>query len=155
MVNNNRPNWFDPLFKLAFIYYVLRTHYLNSRILIITLDAVMNGGRRKYNIWKSYFIFLQDARSKEIEDVLILSGDHLYRMDYMDFVQVRKKMSLSSYYSNLLDLLLTIEFYSRSSESSAEWCRHHSFLYSNRWQVCRITLVLYIQVGTLIFNCNL
>uniref|UniRef100_A0A2N9H9W3 glucose-1-phosphate adenylyltransferase n=1 Tax=Fagus sylvatica TaxID=28930 RepID=A0A2N9H9W3_FAGSY len=28
-----------------------------------------------------------DARSREIEDVLILSGDHLYRMDYMDFVQ--------------------------------------------------------------------
>ncbi|OMO61247.1 Trimeric LpxA-like protein [Corchorus capsularis] len=28
-----------------------------------------------------------DARSKDIEDVLILSGDHLYRMDYMDFVQ--------------------------------------------------------------------
>ncbi|XP_022774779.1 glucose-1-phosphate adenylyltransferase large subunit 1, chloroplastic-like isoform X2 [Durio zibethinus] len=27
------------------------------------------------------------ARSKEIEDVLILSGDHFYRMDYMDFVQ--------------------------------------------------------------------
>lgn len=32
---------------------------------------------------------LQDPRSKDIEDVLILSGDHLYRMDYMDFVQVR------------------------------------------------------------------
>ncbi|KAI4963841.1 hypothetical protein ZWY2020_010397 [Hordeum vulgare] len=29
-----------------------------------------------------------DAKSKDIEDVLILSGDHLYRMDYMDFVQV-------------------------------------------------------------------
>ncbi|CAN1280420.1 Glucose-1-phosphate adenylyltransferase large subunit 1, chloroplastic [Linum perenne] len=28
----------------------------------------------------------EGARSKEIEDVLILSGDHLYRMDYMDFV---------------------------------------------------------------------
>ncbi|KAM7488640.1 hypothetical protein LguiB_026124 [Lonicera macranthoides] len=28
-----------------------------------------------------------DARSKNIEDVLILSGDHLYRVDYMDFVQ--------------------------------------------------------------------
>ncbi|KAI4972735.1 hypothetical protein ZWY2020_003660 [Hordeum vulgare] len=28
-----------------------------------------------------------DAKSKDIEDVLILSGDHLYRMDYMDFVQ--------------------------------------------------------------------
>lgn len=33
-------------------------------------------------------INLQDAKAKEIEDVLILSGDHLYRMDYMDFVQV-------------------------------------------------------------------
>ncbi|CAL5424983.1 unnamed protein product [Camellia sinensis] len=30
-----------------------------------------------------------DARSKDIEDVLILSGDHLYRMDYMDFVHCR------------------------------------------------------------------
>lgn len=29
----------------------------------------------------------EDHRSKDIEDVLILSGDHLYRMDYMDFVQ--------------------------------------------------------------------
>nr|BAA76362.1 glucose-1-phosphate adenylyltransferase [Arabidopsis thaliana] len=29
----------------------------------------------------------EDARSKDIEDVLILSGDHLYRMDYMDFIQ--------------------------------------------------------------------
>ncbi|KOM33829.1 hypothetical protein LR48_Vigan01g338500 [Vigna angularis] len=28
-----------------------------------------------------------DPRSKGIEDVLILSGDHLYRMDYMDFVK--------------------------------------------------------------------
>ncbi|XP_058077726.1 glucose-1-phosphate adenylyltransferase large subunit 1, chloroplastic-like isoform X2 [Magnolia sinica] len=33
-----------------------------------------------------HWIF-EDARAKEIEDVLILSGDHLYRMDYMDFVQ--------------------------------------------------------------------
>ncbi|KNA03995.1 hypothetical protein SOVF_203830 [Spinacia oleracea] len=29
----------------------------------------------------------EDQRSKEIEDILILSGDHLYRMDYMDFLQ--------------------------------------------------------------------
>lgn len=34
------------------------------------------------------FFAFQDAKSKDIEDVLILSGDHLYRMDYMDFVQV-------------------------------------------------------------------
>ncbi|KVI01544.1 ADP-glucose pyrophosphorylase, conserved site-containing protein [Cynara cardunculus var. scolymus] len=31
----------------------------------------------------------KDARSKDIDDVLILSGDHLYRMDYMDFLQKR------------------------------------------------------------------
>ncbi|RVX12190.1 Glucose-1-phosphate adenylyltransferase large subunit 1 [Vitis vinifera] len=28
-----------------------------------------------------------DAKNKNIENILILSGDHLYRMDYMDFVQ--------------------------------------------------------------------
>lgn len=32
-----------------------------------------------------------------MEDVLILSGDHLYRMDYMDFVQV---LSLGLLYCN-------------------------------------------------------
>lgn len=30
----------------------------------------------------------EDKKNKDVEDVLILSGDHLYRMDYMDFVQV-------------------------------------------------------------------
>ncbi|KAI0524715.1 hypothetical protein KFK09_004098 [Dendrobium nobile] len=29
----------------------------------------------------------EDNRNKNIEHILILSGDHLYRMDYMDFVQ--------------------------------------------------------------------
>ncbi|PSS31322.1 Glucose-1-phosphate adenylyltransferase large subunit/amyloplastic like [Actinidia chinensis var. chinensis] len=29
----------------------------------------------------------EDAKNKNIEHILILSGDHLYRMDYMDFVQ--------------------------------------------------------------------
>ncbi|KAG5627876.1 hypothetical protein H5410_013094 [Solanum commersonii] len=32
-----------------------------------------------------------DARSKDIEDVLILSGDHLYRMDYLHFVQSHRQ----------------------------------------------------------------
>lgn len=51
--------------------------------------------KRKYrNVKQCDKLFLvQDARSKNIEDVLILSGDHLYRMDYMDFVQVRLKMT--------------------------------------------------------------
>ncbi|XP_020276057.1 glucose-1-phosphate adenylyltransferase large subunit 2, chloroplastic-like isoform X3 [Asparagus officinalis] len=34
------------------------------------------------------FIWLfEDAKLRDIENILILSGDHLYRMDYMDFVQ--------------------------------------------------------------------
>ncbi|ERM94645.1 hypothetical protein AMTR_s00011p00201790 [Amborella trichopoda] len=34
------------------------------------------------------FVWLfEDAKNKDIEHILILSGDHLYRMDYMDFVQ--------------------------------------------------------------------
>ena len=49
---------------------------------------------------------MQDARSKNIEDVLILSGDHLYRMDYMDFVQVRLKMPSRTNLYLLLRLVL-------------------------------------------------
>ncbi|KAL3515150.1 hypothetical protein ACH5RR_022052 [Cinchona calisaya] len=29
----------------------------------------------------------EDAKNKDVDNILILSGDHLYRMDYMDFVQ--------------------------------------------------------------------
>ncbi|KAF8388047.1 hypothetical protein HHK36_026713 [Tetracentron sinense] len=36
---------------------------------------------------RQFHWLFEDARSKEIEDVVILSGDHLYRMDYMDFIQ--------------------------------------------------------------------
>ncbi|CAA0839870.1 Glucose-1-phosphate adenylyltransferase large subunit 1- chloroplastic [Striga hermonthica] len=36
---------------------------------------------------RQFHWLFEDPRSKHIEDVLILSGDHLYRMDYMDFVQ--------------------------------------------------------------------
>ncbi|KAM7276950.1 hypothetical protein ACFE04_018816 [Oxalis oulophora] len=42
-----------------------------------TADAV-----RQF-IW----LFEHDARLRDVENILILSGDHLYRMDYMDFVQ--------------------------------------------------------------------
>lgn len=34
------------------------------------------------------FIWLfEDAKAKDIDNILILSGDHLYRMDYLDFIQ--------------------------------------------------------------------
>ncbi|XP_073014479.1 glucose-1-phosphate adenylyltransferase large subunit 3, chloroplastic/amyloplastic-like [Typha latifolia] len=36
---------------------------------------------------RQFHWLFEDAKGKEIEDVLILSGDHLYRMDYMDFIQ--------------------------------------------------------------------
>lgn len=36
---------------------------------------------------RQFLWLFEDARLKCIENILILSGDHLYRMDYMDFVQ--------------------------------------------------------------------
>ncbi|KAG5236685.1 ADP-glucose pyrophosphorylase large family protein [Salix suchowensis] len=30
----------------------------------------------------------EDAKNRNIENILILYGDHLYRMNYMDFVKV-------------------------------------------------------------------
>nr|QED40915.1 adenosine diphosphate glucose pyrophosphorylase large subunit 1 [Agave tequilana] len=40
---------------------------------------------------RQFHWLFEDARNKVIEDVLILSGDHLYRMDYMDFVQSHRQ----------------------------------------------------------------
>ena len=34
---------------------------------------------------------LEDVKNKDVEDVVILSGDHLYRMDYMDFVNKHRE----------------------------------------------------------------
>lgn len=36
---------------------------------------------------RQFIWMFEDARNKDIENVLILSGDQLYRMDYMDLVQ--------------------------------------------------------------------
>ncbi|KAL6970385.1 Clathrin assembly protein complex 2 beta large chain [Sarracenia purpurea var. burkii] len=36
---------------------------------------------------RQFHWLFEDARNRHIEDVLILSGDHLYRMDYMDLVE--------------------------------------------------------------------
>jgi glucose-1-phosphate adenylyltransferase len=37
---------------------------------------------------RQFIWVFEDAKTKNVEHVLILSGDHLYRMDYMNFVQV-------------------------------------------------------------------
>ncbi|XP_077220935.1 glucose-1-phosphate adenylyltransferase large subunit 1-like [Tasmannia lanceolata] len=36
---------------------------------------------------RQFIWVFEDAKNKKIEHILILSGDHLYRMDYMDFLQ--------------------------------------------------------------------
>lgn len=36
---------------------------------------------------RQFFWVFEDAKHKNVEHILILSGDHLYRMDYMNFVQ--------------------------------------------------------------------
>ncbi|KAG6495124.1 glucose-1-phosphate adenylyltransferase large subunit 3, chloroplastic/amyloplastic-like [Zingiber officinale] len=40
---------------------------------------------------RQFHWLFEDAKGKDIEDVVILSGDHLYRMDYMDFVQSHRQ----------------------------------------------------------------
>ncbi|KAL8556094.1 hypothetical protein ACS0TY_003775 [Phlomoides rotata] len=36
---------------------------------------------------RQFIWVFEDAKAKDIDNILILSGDHLYRMDYMDFIQ--------------------------------------------------------------------
>ncbi|KAE8008473.1 hypothetical protein FH972_004980 [Carpinus fangiana] len=36
---------------------------------------------------RQFIWVFEEAKNRHIENILILSGDHLYRMDYMDFVQ--------------------------------------------------------------------
>eukprot|EP00798_Chlamydomonas_sp_ICE-L_P024142 gene24142-9727_t len=40
---------------------------------------------------RQYCWMLDDTKNRSIEDVLILSGDHLYRMDYMKFVNYHRE----------------------------------------------------------------
>ncbi|GER50352.1 glucose-1-phosphate adenylyltransferase [Striga asiatica] len=42
------------------------------------------------------FIWLfEDAKAKDIDNILILSGDHLYRMDYMDFNHIDRNADIT------------------------------------------------------------
>lgn len=68
---------------------------------------------------RQYMWLLEDAKNKDVEDVVILSGDHLYRMDYQDFVQVGTRPNpmalLKASFSNYLgknnpNLELELEF---------------------------------------------
>jgi len=39
---------------------------------------------------RQYSWVLSDIKNRNVEDILILSGDHLYRMDYLEFLQKHK-----------------------------------------------------------------
>ncbi|XLS56336.1 hypothetical protein HN51_006091 [Arachis hypogaea] len=40
---------------------------------------------------RQFHWLFKDPRARNIEDVLILFGDHLYRMNYMDLIQVHRE----------------------------------------------------------------
>ncbi|KAI8554255.1 hypothetical protein RHMOL_Rhmol05G0084100 [Rhododendron molle] len=50
-------------------------------------DAGMKWFQGTADAVRQFTWVFEDARNKDVENILILSGDHLYRMDYMDFVQ--------------------------------------------------------------------
>ncbi|KAG0464213.1 hypothetical protein HPP92_019845 [Vanilla planifolia] len=50
-------------------------------------DAGMNWFKGTADAVRQFVWVFEDYRNKNIEHIVILSGDHLYRMDYMDFVQ--------------------------------------------------------------------
>ncbi|KAK1352562.1 Glucose-1-phosphate adenylyltransferase [Heracleum sosnowskyi] len=50
-------------------------------------EAGVNWFQGTADAMRQFTWVFEDVKNKDIENVLILSGDHLYRMDYMDFVQ--------------------------------------------------------------------
>ncbi|XP_020579460.1 glucose-1-phosphate adenylyltransferase large subunit 1-like isoform X1 [Phalaenopsis equestris] len=50
-------------------------------------EAGMNWFQGTADAVRQFSWVFEDNRNKNIEHIIILSGDHLYRMDYMDFVQ--------------------------------------------------------------------
>ncbi|QCD82464.1 glucose-1-phosphate adenylyltransferase [Vigna unguiculata] len=46
-----------------------------------------NWFRGTIDVIRQFILVFEDAKYMNVEHILILFGDHLYRMDYMDFVQ--------------------------------------------------------------------
>jgi ADP-glucose pyrophosphorylase len=59
-----------------------------THLVILIMDLVSSDFDKEGWLVGASVIWYQDAKNQDVENVLILSGDHLYRMDYMDFVQV-------------------------------------------------------------------
>ncbi|XP_050233695.1 glucose-1-phosphate adenylyltransferase large subunit 1 [Mercurialis annua] len=50
-------------------------------------EAGMNWFQGTADAVRQFTWVFEDAKNRNVEHIVILSGDHLYRMDYMDFVQ--------------------------------------------------------------------
>nr|QYS25845.1 ADP-glucose 1-phosphatase III [Fritillaria thunbergii] len=50
-------------------------------------EAGMNWFQGTADAVRQFSWVFEDHKNKNVENIIILSGDHLYRMDYMDFVQ--------------------------------------------------------------------
>lgn len=50
-------------------------------------EAGMNWFQGTADAVRQFIWVFEDTKNKNLEHILVLSGDHLYRMDYMDFVQ--------------------------------------------------------------------
>ncbi|KAB2635607.1 glucose-1-phosphate adenylyltransferase large subunit 1-like [Pyrus ussuriensis x Pyrus communis] len=50
-------------------------------------EAGMNWFQGTADAVRQFTWVFEDAKNRDVENIVILSGDHLYRMDYMDFVQ--------------------------------------------------------------------
>jgi ADP-glucose pyrophosphorylase len=61
-----------------------------THLVILIMDLVSSDFDKEGWLVGASVIWYQDAKNQDVENVLILSGDHLYRMDYMDFVQKHK-----------------------------------------------------------------
>jgi ADP-glucose pyrophosphorylase len=42
---------------------------------------------------RQYSWLFEDIKNKDVKDIIILSGDHLYRMDYMAFVDRHREVN--------------------------------------------------------------
>lgn len=102
-------NWFqgtaDAVRQFIWVFEVINNGYIfrfsNTNFEVDELSQPHHS-YLNWGLIDCYFDF-QDARNRNIENVLILCGDHLYRMDYMDFVQVYTVSFLIQFSCTLLE----------------------------------------------------
>ncbi|QCE03615.1 glucose-1-phosphate adenylyltransferase [Vigna unguiculata] len=66
---------------------------------VLATTQTLGEARKKWfqgttDVVRQFIWGFKDAKNKDVEDILILYGDHLYRMDYMDFIKLSSKQTL-------------------------------------------------------------